>query len=146
MGGQPQFENDELEALTTLQESVSALCCATAFVLQADGAWDHFREWLLNNVMDAGDDGLHTLLSMGITPESMAQSLREADRLLMIAEGIQMSSAEDFLPVWLKAAMSVTCVVCGKHAPEDEMSPIPGDAWVCRTPHDEETLPPPDVE
>lgn len=92
------FTEEELEVLSELHESVSALCCATAFVLQAPGMWDTFRNWLVDTASKE-DPETAAILRAGVTPDSMKLSLRDADRLLMLAEGIQFANS-DGQPPW----------------------------------------------
>jgi hypothetical protein len=94
-----QFSEDELEVLSALQESVSALCCAAAYILQADGVWDHFRHWLIGQA-ESEDAETASMLSQEVTPESMKFSLMQADHFLMMAEGVQVFSSPEFIVPW----------------------------------------------
>jgi hypothetical protein len=90
-----RFDKEELLVLAQFQESVSALCCTAAFVLQS-GVWDDFQNWIIGNAVQAGEDEMATMLGMGITPHGVAHSLAEVDQMLMLAEGIQAMSNPDF--------------------------------------------------
>jgi hypothetical protein len=83
-----RFNSEELDILSELQESVSAICCTAAYVLQAEEVWPKFHTWLVSQV-GKGDPEMSMLLSSEITHENMHSSLMQTDRLLMLAEGIQ---------------------------------------------------------
>lgn len=80
------MNEDELNAtvLDRFHETISALCCAGAYITSSDEAWNAFIAWLEVTLKSEPDFVLEP-----DARDKMEQSIKDGDHFLMITEGLK---------------------------------------------------------